>query len=190
MKIYNLIAAVIISVFTTISISSCSDSKSYAELLTDENHDVNRFLAHQRVEGSVPSDTVFETGIDAPYYQLDKEGNVFMQVLSVGDGEKVVDNQVVYFRYMRYSLSKYKPGEELYGEGNADNMASNPTFFRFNNLSTTSLSQYGEGIQMPMKFLPLNSKVNLVVKSQLGATNEISYVVPYLYTVSYYKSQI
>lgn len=69
-------------------------------------------------------------------------------------------------------------------------MGSAATFFRFNNLSTTNLAQYGEGIQMPMKYLPLNSKVNLVVKSQLGATNEISYVIPFLYTISYYKSQI
>jgi len=190
MNRYSWIAAIAVALLTLIALPSCDNSKSYADQLTDENHDVNRFLANQRVEGSIPADTVFEVGTDAPYYRLDEEGNVFMQVLSIGKGEHVVDDQVVYFRYIRYSLADYTPGEILTGEGNANNMGSNPTFFRFNNMSTVSLSQYGEGIQMPMKYLPLDSKVNIVIKSQYGATNEISYVVPYLYTVSYYKSQI
>lgn len=190
MKAKIWIATIAMALLAIGFLPSCDNSKSYADQLTDESHDVNRFLVNQRVEASIPSDTVFEVGIDAPYYQLDDEGNVFMQVLSVGNGEKVVDDQVVYFRYTRYSLRDYAPDKELVGEGNATNMGSSATFFRFNNLTTTNLAQYGEGIQYPMKYLPLDSKVNLVVKSQFGATNEIGYVVPYLYTISYYKSQI
>ena len=178
------------AVVAALAFSACSDGKSYADLLNDENKYVNSFLVWQRVEGSVPADTMFEVGYDAPYYQLDDEGNVFMQVLSVGDGEKAEDNQMVYFRFMRYSLSYYEHDTPLTGEGNADNMAATPTWFRYNNFTNSQSANYGEGLQMPLRYLPLNSKVNVVIKSQMGWYSEISYVTPYLYTVSYYKSQI
>ena len=66
--------------------SSCEDGKSYADLLNQESKYVNSFLADHRVIGYVPEDSVFEHGKDAPYYQLDEEGNIYMQVI---DPEKL-----------------------------------------------------------------------------------------------------
>lgn len=43
---------------------------------------------------------------------------------------------------------------------------------------------------MPLNFLKLGCDVNLIVKSQYGWTSEVSYVIPYLYRIRYYKSQI
>ena len=63
---------------------SCNDSKSYAERLTDENKNVNAFLANHRVINSIPDDSIFETGENAPYYRMDSEGNVYMQVIDAG----------------------------------------------------------------------------------------------------------
>lgn len=175
----------------TMSISSCSDGKSYAELLTDENHSVNRFLVNQKVETSIPEDTVFQIGPDAPYYQLDKEGNIYMQVLNPGDGPKVTDDQMVYFRFLRYNLTYYTNSlDDVAGVGNLNDMSADPTSFRYQNFTLPSSSSWGSGIQMPLQFLPLNCEVNLIVKSQYGMTADISAVVPYLYHVRYYKSMI
>ncbi len=179
--------------FGLVTMQSCESGKSYAELLNDENKAVNRFLADHRVERSIPADTVFETGPDAPYYCLDDEGNIYMQVLNPGTGEKVKDDQVVYFRFMRYNLYYYPWTDEefdLIGEGNQDNMTESPTSFRFQNYTLPSSSQWGSGIQLPLEFLPLDCDINLVIKSQYGWTSEISYVQPYLYHIRYYKSQI
>ena len=65
--------------------SSCKDSESYAELLDKERHAANAYLSNCRVVTEVPSDTVFEVGDDAPYYRIDPEGNVYMQVIKAGD---------------------------------------------------------------------------------------------------------
>lgn len=179
--------------FGLVTMQSCESGKSYAELLNDENKAVNRFLADHRVERSIPADTVFETGPDAPYYCLDDEGNIYMQVLNPGTGEKVKDDQVVYFRFMRYNLYYYPWTDEefdLIGEGNQDNMTESPTSFRFQNYTLPSSSQWGSGIQLPLEFLPLDCDINLVIKPQYGWTSEISYVQPYLYHIRYYKSQI
>lgn len=175
-----------------LAFTSCEDSKSYAELLTDENQCVNKYLVNFRVVNEIPADSVFEVGENAPYYCIDDESNVYMQVLDAGTDEKPVDNARVYFRFTRYNMFNYVIGGDntLIGTGNADNMNTQSTYFLFNNFYSSDSSQYGEGIQLPMFFLGYNAKVNLIVKSQAGPETDMAYVVPYLYSITYYKSMI
>ncbi|MCI9285610.1 MAG: DUF4827 domain-containing protein [Muribaculaceae bacterium] len=180
-----------LSMMALLAMVSCSDSKSYAELLTEENHTVNNFLSQHRVVDHIPADSVFEVGPDAPYYCIDDEGDVYMQVLDKGNDERAETDDKVYFRYMRYMLNYYVVGSDSnVGAGNADNMTAASTYFLFNNLYVETSTQYGTGIQLPMRFLGYDSKVNLVIKSQAGPTADMSYVVPYLYEISYYKPVI
>lgn len=184
----------IISVFAAmgmVSMSSCSDGRSYAEMLSDENKIVNVFLADHRVITEVPADTVFETGPDAPYYQLDEDGNIYMQVITPGYGPKAVYDQEVYFRYTRYNMYYYQnPDDEIVGgEGNSQTIEAGNASFRYDSFQLPSSQRWGTGLQMPLKFLPLNCEVNLVIKSTLGITSEIGSVMPYLYNVRYYKRQ-
>ncbi|MCM1354823.1 MAG: DUF4827 domain-containing protein [Staphylococcus sp.] len=175
-----------------LTLTSCEDSKSYAERLQDENQAVNKYLVNYRVVDHIPADSVFEVGENAPYYCIDDDANVYMQVIDAGDKEKPEKNDRVYFRYTRYNLFYYVVGgdnSEL-GVGNADNMSSSSTFFLFDNTTVEESTQYGTGIQLPMRFVGYNAKVNLIVKSQAGASSEIAYVVPYLYTLQYFKPQI
>lgn len=180
----------IFAAVATMLISGCDDNKSYAELLAEENASVNRFLADQRVITELPTDNKFITGNDAPYYPLDSEGNLYMQVISVGDGEMVENNQLVYFRFTRYPLSSYVSGEEMSGEGNSDTPEYGNLSFRYGNVNLSSSTQWGAGIQEPLKYLPIGSEIKLIVKSQWGWTSEISNVQPYLYHIRYYSSQI
>lgn len=76
------------------------------------------------------------------------------------------------------------------GEGNAADMEYNPMYFRFGNYSLQSSAQYGSGIQLPLSYLGIDCEVNIVIKSQYGFTSEMTNVVPYLYNVRYFKSQI
>ena len=180
-----------------LSLVSCENKENYADLLREERRACNSYLAGYEIVDEVPADTVFDVGPDAPFYRIDPEGNVYMQVLVAGDKSKrPVDNQPVYFRFMRLDLGYlYTDGEE-YWEGNAENMLADPTQFLYNNYTVSSSSMYGYGIQMPLALIGLGgdgqypTKVNLLVKSQYGFTDEISEVVPYLYTISYYPSMI
>lgn len=186
------ILSYILIAIAALGIVSCSDNKSYAELLTDETKNVNAFLANQKVINEIPEDSIFEAGEDAPYYRIDETGNIYMQVVKYGTQEKAEDDQQVYFRYTRYNLSQYNAatGELPEGMGNSEDLEYEPTWFRFKNFTLTSSSQYGAGIQMPLYFLPLGSEANVVIKSQYGMTSEISYVTPFLYNIRYYKGKI
>lgn len=181
-KIISVILPLIVMAFSMVS---CEDSKSYAELLTEENQTVNRFLVQHRVEESFPED--FEVGENAPYYRVDPSGDVYMQVLQKGNGTYPQTGDRVYFRYLSYDLESYVVGGENHGSGNADNVGgTESTFFLLDNYSVSESTQYGTGIQIPAKLLGYDCKVNLVVKSQAGPTSMMSYVIPFLYTISYY----
>ncbi|MDE6264190.1 MAG: DUF4827 domain-containing protein [Paramuribaculum sp.] len=184
----TLIAAV--ALIACSAMQSCSDRKSYAQMLEDENKAVNLFLADQKVIGYIADNKDFITGKDAPFYQLDPEGNLYMQVIEKGDGPMVSDNQVVYFRFTRYNINYYTSEGGMTSEGNSETIEYGDQSFRYGNTSLESSTQWGTGIQVPLSVLPLNSHVKLVVKSQLGWYSEISYVTPFLYDIRYFPGKI
>lgn len=172
--------------------TGCEDGKSYAEMLTDENKAVNLFLVNQRVVGGISADNDFEVGENAPFYQLDEDGNIYMKVLEKGTEGVVEEGDQVLFRFLRTNLMYYNPSvalSDLDWEGNADNPVSNTTSFLYGDYSLPSSAQWGSAIQLPMKYLQFGSKVYLVVKSQYGWSDEITYVQPYLYQITYNKRQ-
>lgn len=188
MKRYLLIFALAMTALAVTN--ACNDSKSYAELLTEETHAVNNFLADQRVTNEMPTDTnfVFETGPNAPYYRLDEDGFMYMQVIDPGTkGNYVKDDETIFFRYTRYNLQLYADKTLPDGEGNELNMSYQNCWFRYDNYLLQSSYQWGKGIQAPLKYLPVDAVVNIVIKSQYGFYAETSYVVPFLYRLRYYR---
>ena len=132
MKILKYLSSLLFVIVAVTSLNSCDDTKSYADLLDDETKAVNNFLADQCVIDEIPADSNFVVGIDAPYYKMDEEGDVYMQVIDRGDmADMAEENQLIYFRFMRYNLNYYATGEDLIGEGNAEDMEYLPTSFRF-----------------------------------------------------------
>lgn len=169
--------------------TSCNDDKSYAELLTEEAHYVNNFLADQRVINEMPADTVFETGSDAPYYRLDDDGNLYMQVINAGTkGNRVKDDEIIYFRYTRWALSYYSDGKLPTGAGNNIDLKS--AWFRYGNMQLASSAQWGSGIQYPLSLLPIDCEVNIIIKAIYGPSKESTNVQPHLYHLTYSRPEI
>lgn len=176
-----------------VMLTSCNDDQSYADRLNEERNAVNAFLANHRVVMSVPEDTVFEVGSDAPFYRIDVDGNVYMQVLNAGDrvNDKAKINEPIYFRYARYNLATwYANGTWVMSDGNENTMDAVSCSFNYSDYTLPSSSQWGYGLQFPLLYLGVECEVNLVIKSQYGYTSEISYVQPFFYHVRYYHSQI
>ena len=168
---------------------SCKDTESYADLLNTETQAVNNFLCDHRVELEIPADTVFECGPDAPYYRMDDDGTVYMQVINPGTkGNRAQDNDLIYFRYTRYLLTEYADGKLPVGSGN--NLTLVACWFRFNNYRIQGSYQWGEGIQLPLRYLPIDCEVNIVIKSRVSIIDEQSDVQPYLYSLTYQKPVI
>ncbi|MCH5221606.1 MAG: DUF4827 family protein [Muribaculaceae bacterium] len=183
MKKNSIVIALVTIVFAVFSIS-CEDTKSYAELLSEEDAYVNNFLSDNKVILEIPADTIFEYGPNAPYYRIDNDGMLYMQVINPGTpGNKVQYNEQIYFRYTRYMLSMYKEGKLPNGEGN--NLTLGACWFRYSNFQIESSYMWGYGVQYPLSLLPVDCEVNLVVKSQMGPTSEQTDVLPYLWHLTF-----
>lgn len=188
MKLSHLCLIAVATVVSAISLTGCDSGKSYADLLTEETHAVNYYLSNHRVIDEIPADSVFEYGADAPYYRIDEDSNLYMQVINPGTSDnKVESDELIYFRYTRYNLRFYYETDEMIGSGNSNNLNIQATSFRFGNTMLSSASEFGMGIQEPLKFLGVDCEVNLVVKSQLGPTADIAAVVPYMYNLRYFR---
>ena len=169
---------------------SCSKTESYSELLREEEKAVNWYLASQKVELEIPADsTSFVTGKDAPFYKLDDDGYIYMQIIEKGDDVKVKEGDLVYFRFMMDNLKYMYEGIETQPLGNSDYLGYGPASFVYQNLYLSSTTQWGTGIQMPLKFLGYNSEVNLVIKSTYGFLEDQSYCIPYLMNIRYFKPE-
>lgn len=193
MKRFSNYSLTLLALLALTALASCNNDQSYADRLNDERNAVNAYLANHRVEMSIPKDSVFEVGENAPYYRIDVDGNVYMQVLDAGDrkNDRVKLAEPIYFRYSRYNLATwYADGTWNVTSGNENTMDAVSCSFNYGDYSLPSSAQWGYGLQYPLLFLGVECEVNLVIKSQYGFTNEISYVTPFFFHVRYYHSQI
>lgn len=179
--------------FACLMLASCSDTVSYSELLRNEQKVSNWFLAQHRVCNELPADSVFEVGPNAPYYRLDDDGYIYMQVLKVGEREFPSSGDQVYFTFTRYNIETMYNNNTLdvAGEGNQDNFLNSVgnTYFIYNNFSVSSSSVYGSGIQRPLSYLGYNSEVNILLKSYYGFAAENTTCIPYLVNTRYFKAE-
>lgn len=172
---------------------ACQDGKSYSDLLDEEEKAVNWYLAQQSVVASVPADSVFETGPGAPFYRMNKEGSVYMRVISMGDmNNRPQKGDRVYFRFLYQNIKNLQSGASSgTGSGNADNMLTGGNqSLVYGNSYLESTANLGTGIQVPLGYLGYNCEVDLIVKSIEGRSGDISNCIPYLYSnLKYFKAE-
>lgn len=171
--------------------TGCDKTKSYSELLNEEEHAVNWYLAQHEIETRLPEDSVFITGENAPFYKMNADGTIYMRVINAGDKSKrVKDGDRVYFTFMRRNIKYLSEGNDVEWVGNAEDLGQGvaSTSFLFGNTVLESTLQYGTGIQEPLKWLGLYSQVELVIKSLDGFTSDMNQCMPYVYKVRYFPA--
>lgn len=194
MKIYKYIKHIIPIVPLLLISPGCEKSQSYSELLRDEERAVNWYLASRNVSLDLPEDaheiiTCEMAGEDAPFYKLDADGYVYMQVVSADFDDLVDEGDLVYFRFSRENISYMFEGIEAAPSGNSDYLSYGSTSFVYKNTTLQSTTSWGTGIQMPLKYVGYNSEVNLVLRSYYGFYDEQSTCVPYLINLRYFAPE-
>lgn len=185
---------IMLSLCITALITGCSKTQSYSELLRQEEKAVNWYLAGYNVALELPEDpkdliTYAEMGEEAPFYKLDPEGYVYMQVVRADTDDMVDEGDLVYFRFLKESILDMYNGVESAPIGNSEYLPNGTTSFVYKNTYLSSTTTWGTGIQMPLKYIGYNSEVNLVLKSYYGFTEEQTYCIPYIMNIRYFKPE-
>lgn len=195
MKIYFKISLICV-VLTSVMFASCSKTESYSDLLKKEQKVSNWYLAQHKVCNVIPADSVFLMGPDAPFYRMDDDGYVYMQVIkapNLKDRKIPAYGDQVYFTFTRYNIeTMYNDNTlDVTGVGNQGDFVSSVgnTYFIFNNYSVSSSSQFGSGIQLPVSYLGYDSEVNILLKSYYGFSDESTTCIPFLVNTRYFKAE-
>ena len=186
-----------IMLLMVLALSSCSKTQSYSDLLKNEQKVSNWFLAQHTVCNEIPSDSVFKEGPDAPFYRMDDDGYVYMQVVksdNIGDRDIPATGDQVYFTFTRYNIDSMYKSDTLDVEAEASNQDDllnviGNTYFLFNNYRVNVSNTFGSGIQVPVSYLGYNSEVNILLKSYYGFQSENTTCIPYLVNVRYFKAE-
>lgn len=195
MNIYFKISLICV-VLTSVMFASCSKTESYSDLLKKEQKVSNWYLAQHKVCNEIPADSVFLMGPDAPFYRMDDDGYVYMQVIkapNLKDRKIPAYGDQVYFTFTRYNIeTMYNDNTlDVTGVGNQGDFVSSVgnTYFIFNNYSVSSSSQFGSGIQLPVSYLGYDSEVNILLKSYYGFSDESTTCIPFLVNTRYFKAE-
>ena len=153
------------------------------DMIKTEKEAVKNYLRKFDVIDHLPPLADIQPGSVSPFYQLDENGDVYMQVVKFGDGPAATDGQTVFFRFLRYDLLEYKKNGVL-PKGNGNLGTTDAPY----SLIVGTPSNYGYALQLPLRYaLPLGSEVNLVITSAAGPVAEQPSHIPYLYNVIYEK---
>lgn len=197
-KLNNITRILTLAIVCGAALTSCEKGESYSELLREEEKAVNWYLAQQRVEVEAPAAAEdFEIGKNAPFYRMDEDGTVYMQVINRGDlSQRPEEGDKVFFRFQRQNIKNMWQGTPGAPQGNMDNLntAIGSTYLFYGNTTYPTTTQFGTGIQIPLKYLGYYSEVNLVIKSYSGFTganfsSEQSSCIPFLVNVKYYRPE-
>lgn len=189
-----------------VALASCDDNESYSDMLRDEEHACNWYLAQQNVVPYVPADSVFTTLADVmdanpglsreealkkvPFYRMDEDGYLYMQVVNPGNEKnRAQEGDRVYFRFNMRNINYLSQGIDAPLEGNSDNVTASNTSFVMGNTTLSSSTQWGTGIQEPLKYLGYDSEVNLVVRSYYGFLQYQSQCQAFVMNVRYFKAE-
>lgn len=166
---------------------------TYEDLLLQEQTAIDEYLhSISATLAPLPTDGKYQVGENAAFYTFvgaQGKGTVYMRILELGNQGVAKTGDKVYFRFLRWNiLNWYLTGNIGEGQGNGATIYPEPLWFDLG-IDNEASNQWGKGIQLPMAIgLPYGSKVELIVPSQLGLSDEVNYVIPYLYEIQYFKA--
>lgn len=100
------------------------------DLKKTEQRAKKKYLSKFDVINELPTINNIQVGSVAPFYKLNPEGTVYMQVVKMGNASAATNCEKIYFRFIRYNLLSYlENGVLSQGQGNANDPTESSSFF-------------------------------------------------------------
>lgn len=187
-----------IIVFAAVSMSSCNDGKTYAEMMEEEKETISKFMSDS---GFVSIDQYPSNGVFAENEFLLFSDGLYMNVVDSGNGEKFKDGDIVTVRFTEVNLSN----QVIMSNMKSTAQGTNPDVFRYrvsgSSQSGTFIyendSEYPLMLQIyqstsvpsgwlvPLKYVRDGAFVKLIVPHKLGQSDAVYYVYPCYYEIQY-----
>lgn len=176
---------------------SCSDTKTYAEMLEDEKKAIKKFIKDNNIKvitATEFSDNGNETNVsENEFVQL--SNGVYMQIVDRGNGDSIRNRDIVTVRFVEYDILK----EDTTGASNFAQAQFLDSFdytitdgmiygqFRKENGEYGAFYIYYNSVAVPegwltcLPYIKNNARVKLIVPSKKGHQVALEYAYPYYY---------
>ena len=207
-KTLNLIIMALLAVVT---LFSCSDSVTYADMKKKERNAINRYIANQKIHKISEAkfeEQGFKTDTTKNEYVLFESTGVYMQIVRKGEGEKLENGKTatVLYRFKEYNILEGDSALQLTNitqyNWQVDKMTVKNTSgtFTASFISGESLmyNRYSSlavpsGWLVPLTYINLGripkgeeiAKVRLIVPHTQGQSDASQNVYPCLYEITY-----
>ncbi len=184
-----------------IGFQACDDTKTYAEMLEDEDNAIEAFIRDSNITVITQSQFYAQDSTTAPakneFVQL--ASGVYMQILDKGVEDKsdtVKNNDIILVRFSEYDvLNKYTSYSNLDIVYMVDEFRYVVTsssiagiFTGGNYMYSTSSSvntAVPAGWLVPLEYVRNKAHVKLIVPSKMGGNVGMQNVIPYYYDIKY-----
>lgn len=207
-KVFSIVWIVCAALF----VASCGKTKSYTDMLKDEEKAIDRLIAQEGIEilNDFPADTVFE---ENQFVRLDDD--VLLNIIDRGSSDRAVlyDTKILYRCIVSYPMDttyiwntgyctwsdltnwvlkhNYGPnsnGTLPYPASSVAGMSVPFTYGDYSSRLSTELSHtyVSEGLQMPLRYVGDRARVKLIVPFRVGSYMDQSNGQPVYYEVLEY----
>lgn len=186
-----------------LALQSCSKTKTYAEMLSDEKDAITTFIANNSIK--VISKDQFEAqgkSTNKNEYVAFPEDGIYMHIEAKG-GKFAENNDVILTRFLEKnivtndttvtnyydntSVDQFRYTRTDDSKGNI--LATYGQFFQEQNQKAWMLSYYGSAVPSgwlkALRYVGDNSKVKMIVPSKMGHKTAQQNVTPYFYEIQY-----
>lgn len=182
-----------------LSFESCSNTKSYADMLDDEKAAISAFIKDHDIKVITQSefyanDSTTDT-LKNEYVHL--SSGVYMQIVSKGStdpADTVRKNDKILVRFMEYSIMAADTtlsnldNPEVVDEFNYTTSGSSLSgIFTQGYMSSVYGSSVPSGWLVPLPYIRSMAHVKLIVPSKMGHSTASQYVYPYFYDIRKYQ---
>lgn len=185
----------------SIGFQACDDSKTYAEMMEEEDDAIEAFIKENNIKVISQSefhaqDSITKTDGDVrEFVQL--ASGVYMHIVDKGStnvADTVKSGDLILVRFMEYDI--------MSGDTTLSNLTEPGTVDEFKYTVTSSsiagiftqgymLNYYGSSVPagwlIPLSYVRSGAHVQLIVPHKMGHSTAMSYVYPYYYDIQKYQ---
>lgn len=184
---------------------SCSNSKTYAELMSEERAAIKDFIKTNKIKvitlSEFEKDTVTrcpENGYPDENEYVEFSNGVYMQIVHRGTGDTIKSRDEILVRFSEYDI---KEKEEAASNFDTDGWVD-AFYYTFDNYSSmgmfvdysTFAYTYGitdtavpTGWLVPLRYIKDRARVRLIVPHKVGHSYASQYVHPFFYDIRKYQ---
>ncbi|WP_300812256.1 DUF4827 domain-containing protein [uncultured Bacteroides sp.] len=182
----------------TVAFQACDDTKTYAEMLEEEDQAIDDFIKENGIKVISQSEFYAQDSMTAENEYVRLASGVYMNIVDKGSEDRndtVKANDIVLVRFMEYSiLDKDTTLSNLNAPETVDEFRYTVSsssiagiFISGYMLSYYSSTAVPPGWLVPLSYVRDMAHVKLIVPSKMGHQTASQYVYPYFYDIRKYQ---